>query len=190
MRAMSAFGVTAVLLLAAGCAAQSLPPPAAANRNDAFLPYREMATVGFRARPPDGGEIHGHLGARRDKQSGKLTTHAILGVVYAQKLSRRYETARNARAETLPFRHLVHDGAGCRKQAGCAHIEMFQVDIPEADLRRAHAAGEGYPIKMFGRIGHTTLFPIPKELVAALIKEIDASASAPAAIASKAAPDR
>ena len=165
-------GPLAVAVMAAGCAAKPLEPPAAATRNDAFLPYREIATAPIEQTQPGGGAIMAHLVARRDKASGALTTHAMLGVVYGQRLARRYEQARNARAEALPLRQLVNDGSRCRRQAGCAHLEMFQVDIPEADLRRAHAAAEGYPIKLFGRIGHATLFPIPKEMVAALLVEV------------------
>lgn len=178
MRIERALAAVAALALAAGCAAQSLGPPAASTRSDTFLPYREMATSIIKARSPEGADISAYLGARRDKQTDALTTHAFLAVVYVQKLGRRYESARNARAEALPFRLLVHDGAACRKQMGCAHMEMFQVDIPEADLRQARAAGEGYPIKLFGRLGHNTLFPIPKELVASLLDEIDRPASA------------
>lgn len=178
MRTVRAFVTLFVLALVAGCAGQGLAPSAAATRNDAFLPFREITTPGFKARLPEGGEIHGHLGARRDKQTGAVTTHAILGIVYAQKLSRRYEFARNARTEALPLRLLVHDGVGCRRQTGCAHMELFQADIPEADLRRARSTDEGYAIKLFGRLGHATLFPIPKELVAALIEGIDRPAGA------------
>ena len=185
MRCGPAFVALAALLVA-GCAAQGGAPqalaPTAGTRDDAFLPYREMATSSFEAGQLPGDRVRGSLVARRDKSTAALTTHAILGVVYAQQASRRYETARNARAEALPFRQLYHDGAGCRRQAGCAHAELFQVDIPEADLRRAAAAGEGYPIKLFGRAGHTSLFPVPKELVAALLKEVDAPATVTSAL--------
>lgn len=166
----------ATALLVAGCAAQSVAP-AAGVRDDAFLPYREIATTSFETVQPGGDRVRGHLTARRDRGTGTLTTHAVLGVTYWQKPSRRYEAAHNNRAQALPIRQLFQDGAGCRRQAGCAHAELFQVDVPEADLRRALAAGEGYPIKLFGRAGHNTLFPIPKELVAALFKEADAASA-------------
>jgi hypothetical protein len=172
-----AVAAVATALLHVGCAGQSIAPPAAGARDDTFLPYREIATTSFEVTQPGGDRTRGHLTARRDKGTGALSTHAILGVVYGQKTSRHYEAARNNRAEALPYRQLFHDGAGCRRQAGCAHAELFQVDIPEADLRRALAAGEGYPIKLFGRAGHNTLFPIPKELVAALFREVDAAPS-------------
>lgn len=167
---------TAVLLLIgasllAGCSAQTAAP-GGTLRDDRFLPYREFATPRFAVR--QGLEqISGHLTARHDKATGAVTTHALVGVVYAQKLGRRYEGARNARAELLPFSQLMHDGAGCRRQAGCVHAEAFRIEIPLADLRAAAAAGEGYPIKMFGRAGYETFYPIPKDLVALLVREVD-----------------
>lgn len=170
---------TSFLLI--GCAAQSVAPPNAGVRDDAFLPYREIVTQSFEAPQPGGGRIRGHLAARRDKATGALATHAALGIVYVQKTSRRYETARNSRADALPLRRLFHDGAGCRRQSGCAHAELYQVDIPEADLRAALASGAGYPVKLFARDGHATLFPISNELVAALFKEVDAARPAPVA---------
>ena len=180
-----AIGITAI----AGCSASPPAPTAVASvREDTFLPYREISTASFDIPQALGGRIRGHLTARLAKSTGAVTTHAVVGVVYAQKLGRRYEQARNARAESLPFRLLAHDGNGCRKQTGCAHLELFQIDIPEADLRRAAASGEGYPIKMFGRAGAATLFPFPPDLVRALVKNIDASPATN--LAQKAAPAR
>jgi hypothetical protein len=176
-RRVAAVAVATALLLV-GCAGQTVGPPAAGVRDDAFLPYHLITTTSLEAVQPGGDRIRAQLTARRDKATGAVTTHAILGVVYAQKTSRHYEAARNIRAVALPFRQLFQDGAGCRRQDGCAHAELYQVDIPEADLRRALAVGEGYPVKLFGRAGHNTLFPIPKEIVAALFKELDAAPSA------------
>lgn len=175
MKRGGAVAVVAAAVMLAGCAAQSVAPPTAGTRDDAFLPYREIVTTSFEAVQPGGDRVRGHLTARRDRSTGTLTTHAVVGVVYAQKASRRYEAARNNRAEALPLRQLFQDGAGCRRQTGCAHAELYQVDIPEADLRTASASGSGYPIKLFGRAGHATLIPIPKDLVAMLVKQVDTS---------------
>lgn len=188
-------GVVAALIVASssfvtGCT-NSTPPPAlvvATARDDNFLPYREINTASFEVAQAAGGIVRGRLVARIDKSSGAVTTHAVLGVVYTQKLGRHYEQARNARAEPLSFRSLAHDGTGCRKQSGCAHLQFFEVDIPEADLKRAAASGEGYPIKMFGKTGVSTLYPVPKELVAELVKSIEASP--PPAFTAKLTPSR
>ncbi len=174
--------VTAIVsgMWLAGCAAPGAisSPAAVATRDDGFLPYREIATTSFEAVQPGGDRVRGHLAARRDKTTGTLATHAALGVIYGGKKSRHYEAARNNRAELLAFRRLYHDGTGCKRGAVCAQAELFQVEIPESDLRRALMAGEDYPIKLFDRAGRNTLFPIPKELVAALFKEIDAGVPA------------
>lgn len=181
MKCTVAIATVAAACVIGGCAPRVGAPPIATVRDDSFLPYREIATSSFETKLGGGDRARGHLAARRDKTTGTVTTYAVLGVVYAQRTSRRYDSARNNRAEALPLRQLFHDGAGCRRKTDCAHAELYQVDIPEADLRRALGEGEGYAIKLFGRIGHATLFPIPKELVAGLISEIDATRSRPGA---------
>jgi hypothetical protein len=181
---MGTIRLAVLLLLTAllpACAVQTAAPTGGL-RDDRFLPYREFSTPRFALR--HGREqISGHLTARHDKATGAISTYAIVAVVYGQKLGRRYEAARNARAETLPFTQMLHDGAGCRRQAGCAHAEMFRIEVPLADLRAAATAGEGYPIKMFGRAGYETLYPIPKELVALLMAEIGSWSGEPVAAA-------
>jgi len=176
-------------VLSSGCAAPAAPSAVpAAIRDDAFQPYREIATQSFEAAPSGGDRVRGHLAARRDRANGELAVRAVLGVVYVHKTGRHYETARNSRAEALPFRRLHRDDAACRRAMGCARAELFEVDVPLRDLQRALNAGDGYPIKMFSRAGDATLFPIPPALIVALFRGIDKTA--PAVVANAPAPPR
>ncbi|MGE3916802.1 MAG: hypothetical protein AB7F78_14010 [Hyphomicrobiaceae bacterium] len=180
------FGLALLIALAMGaCSSASVETPGASpirQRDDAFLPYREVTTSPFESGRLPGDRISGSLGARVDRKTGAATTYALLTVVYAERQGRRYETARNLQAEALPMRQVYKDGSHCRKLSGCVHAEAFQVDLPPAELRQALAAGNGYAIKLFGRAGAGTVFAFPKDTLAALFKAIDA----PAAVAASA----
>lgn len=176
MRTLGVVLVLGAAAMLASCASPAVSPsvPAqAAARDDKFLPYTEVVTATHAIGQFPADHVRMHLVAHLDRTSGKATTHAILSVVYAQRPSRHYESARNERAALLPMRQLMQDGGWCRRQRGCAHAESYQVDIPESDLRQARSSGAGYPIKLFARAGAPVLFPIQKEQVGSLVAALD-----------------
>lgn len=169
-----AFGVVAGL---AGCAAPGLQGTGSgpvAQRDDQFKPYQEYATDDALVRTHNS-YAGARLVARRDRTTGAITTYAYAIVGYIQRLTRRYEAARNERAEPLAFRQLSHEPAVCRRELGCAHRHMLEIAIPEADLRRALAAGQDYPIKLFARAGEEAIVPVTRAQIAALYKALEAA---------------
>lgn len=164
-------------VLAVALAACASPANVPQLRDDQFLPYREVSTpvvqgVGSTERTSMG------LIGRRDRASRAVSTHALVGVSYFAREGRRYEQARSSQAEALPMRRIKHDGAACRRKEGCHHVEVFLVDVPEPELRKAQAARTGYPIKLFTRAGQATLFPLTSEQVATLFSLLEATADA------------
>ena len=169
----------AVLLGLAGCA-QGLDSEAAKRtvaNSDEFKPYSEVRGAMIRTGPVNDHRLL-QLLARRDRKTGAVTTHAEVGIIYHQRATRHYEITRNARAEVLPMRMLLHEGTGCRRLEGCVHTLSLLIDIPEADLRASVTSG--YQFKVFARAGEEALFQVPPSLIEALLKAIDAPPAATA----------
>jgi hypothetical protein len=144
--------------------------------DDKFKPHQQISSEPVHMTGP-WGRLGMALLARRDRTTGSFTTHAVVSVAYNGTYTRQYEEARSASTELLAFRQLVHTGAGCQKAGGCPHSHTFEIAVPEAALRKALAASDGYPIKMFARTGEATLFPITAGQVRTLLQAIDAKAS-------------
>ena len=183
VRCIQIICAVALCALLAGCAASDLNTPEARQtvaKDDPFLPYTAIAGKTIRM---NGGPLSSErqilsLLARRDKKSGVLTTYARISIGYVQKTHRRYDTVRNDRSETLAMKSLSSEGAGCRRDEGCPHVEEFLVDLPEAQLRESLKTG--YRFKVFARAGNEVLFPVPAELIQALLAAADAPAPSPA----------
>lgn len=175
----SAFFVVSI----GGCTINT-PATETVLRDDQFLPYLEFSTPLY-----PGGAPHTQMAliARRDRKSGTLTTYAMLAVGYLG-LTRTYEQARNQRTDQLRLRKIRHLGQQCRQGASCAHTEVVEVELPEPDLRRALAAREGYPVKLFARTGVPVLFPFAHVHIAQLFGSVDAGKTAPAPAMSDPAP--
>ncbi len=167
----------------AGCAGQQQQIEAASAiklTDDGFRPFREYSTG-----PITSGNAVGigrkQLVGRVDRKTGAATFALQFEIAYNASNKRRYDSARNARAEPLPF-HAVPRKAECDRRSGtCTYDELFVVTIPEADLRAAPA--EGYQVKAFAKAGPDALISVPKPLIASLLARIDADrgGAAPAA---------
>ena len=186
LRPLPIAGVILALLLApmsSACTA-GLDSPLALEtktRDDPFLPYVATAgkTIEMYAGPITSERHTVSLLARRDRKTGVLTTHAHIQLRYHQVAHRRYETARNDRAEALGLKAISSMGAGCRKPEGCPHLEEFLVDIPEPQLREAQQSG--YKFKVFNKAGEWVYFQVPPQLVKALFVASDSPTGAKAA---------
>lgn len=144
--------------------------------DDSFRPFKEYSTG-----PIKSGNALG-LGAKQlvgrvDRKTGALTMALQFEIVYVAGNKRRYDQARNARAEPLAF-HSVPRRADCPRHKDCTYDELFVVTIPEAELRAAPA--EGYQIKAFAKNGPDVLVSIPKPLIVSLFAQIDRDRAAPA----------
>ena len=185
VRPVIALSLIAVLLMLAGCAGGLDTPQAleTKTRDDPFLPYVATAgkTIEMYAGPITAERHTVSLLARRDRKTSVLSTHAHIHLRYHQVVHRRYETARNDRAEALTIKLISSMGAGCRKQEGCPHLEEFLVDIPEPQLREAQQTG--YKFKVFNKPGEWVHFQIPPPLVKALFVAADSPGETKAAAA-------
>jgi hypothetical protein len=137
-------------------------------RNDPFTPYQEYISntikQGFHET-----HLQYRIIGRRDRKTGSVTTLARVGIGYIGNHQRKYEIARNNRAETLPITVIVRT-PGCMKKP-CPYVEEFDVEIPEAELRAGAAAS--YAFKVFARMGQEHVVDIPKPLIRSLIDGID-----------------
>jgi hypothetical protein len=155
---------------------QSAPPSQIATRDDTFQPYREFRSgrVTLRHYP---NIVSYELIGRLDRKSGVLTTLIEVDFAYAALRHRHYNAARDARAGTLRLVPLRANGR-CAGSAPCPHEEVFEVLIPEADLREAPA--EGYALKVFAKDGPETVISIGKERILALLAAADGARKAAA----------
>jgi hypothetical protein len=164
---MAVVAVLAVLLLA-GCTAA--PPTEVLSKDDPFKPYREIESPHHRV-PVNPGSVLYRLVAQTDRATG---TTAILVKVQHSYLGRHrntYESARNARAEPLPFTVIARYGQ-CRVREDCPIDELYTVQVPEADLRAAR--DKGYAFKVFPRTGPEIVITVPPEMIASLTARLDA----------------
>lgn len=163
----------AMLFLLGGC---SIPPPAAEIRekDDPFSPQKQMAT-GFVRVPSTAAVVGLQLVGDVDRGTGAAKATARLQLLYVDGHGRKYEVARNDRAEQLALVTQATKGR-CSLGNKCPHEEIIAVSIPVAELRRGTA--EGYRFKLFARIGPDVLVTVPKELVVNLLASIDGKPAA------------
>jgi hypothetical protein len=167
MRTTLAFLVACSALLQA-CAVN--PPPSHVQvRDDNFAPYREMATGSVES--GNGLSLESlQLFARIDRTTGALSTFVKVTHVYKAALKVFFESARNTRAEPLKLTPLGRTSK-CNPKTGCIYTEVYQIDIPETELRQAGPAG--YPFKVFARVAGERTLTIPKALVDSLLHKIE-----------------
>ena len=153
----------------AACAAGGSAPEIAV-RDDNFRPYREY-TTGKQLVSTYPNTFAAELIGRVDRKTGATTTLISADFAYQDDRMRKYESARDARAEALPLQGISRVRS-CEQHV-CVHEEKFAVEIPEDALRRAPAGG--YQPKIFARDGGDTTVTIPKGqidlLLAALHKQ-------------------
>jgi hypothetical protein len=153
--------------LFAACAAGTAAPEIAL-RDDNFRPYREY-TAGqqiVRAYP---NTLATELVARVDRKSGAITTLISADFAYWGRHMRKYESARDARAEALPFEKISRHRS-C-EHGDCLYHETFTVEIPQGELRRAPPAG--YQLKIFARRGDEAVITVPHGDIERLLMAID-----------------
>jgi hypothetical protein len=156
-----------VVLALAACT--TLPPSEIRVRDDQFSPYRELAT-GFVAPSSSSAQLGLQLVAQIDRASGSAKILARTRIAYVDSRRRHYTVARNNKAEQLALTHVSAKGQ-CNLGSSCPHEEIVAVEVTEADLRRS--AAEGYPFKLFAKIGPEVLVLVPKAMVANLLAQID-----------------
>ena len=157
-----------------GCQINPAPSEEITLHDDEFRPFVEYATGTIRLSSyPD--LIFLKLVARIDRKTGKTTTLVGLVIGYEGSGLRKYQSARNARAEVLrfykPSRH-----RSCEKRA-CVADETLMIEIPETELRRAPP--DGYKLKVFARDGSDLLVAIPRGVIERLFAKIDKQPSPP-----------
>lgn len=151
-----------------GCQINPVPFEEITLQDDKFRPFVEYATGTIRlsSYPND---ILPKLMARIDRKTGKTSTLASVTFVYSARHMRKYESARNARAEVLrfykPTRHRT-----CEKRA-CVVNETLMIGIPQPELRQA--SPDGYKLKVFARDGSDMLIAIPGRAIEQLFAKLD-----------------
>lgn len=144
--------------------------------DDQFKPFRQYKTGAIRNQPFDRPGDANHemeLAAQIQRTGGARAIGLQVRITYSGDFVRTYQEARNAKADLLHIQKVVHQSSGCSKQySGCSRIEFVVVDIPEAELR--NAGNEGYPIKLFPKVGAGLQLTIPKSLIASLFTAVDA----------------
>ncbi len=161
--------------LLAACAVNQVAP-AIALRDDTFRPYREY-TTGQRTVGGYPNTITTELVARVDRKTGASATLLGVGFVYKAERMRRYESARNARAEALTLQR-VSRHRSCEKRS-CVFDENVTIEIPESELRRATASG--YQLKVFAQDGGDATLAIEKADIERLLAALDAPGAQAAA---------
>ncbi len=137
-------------------------------RDDNFRPYREYTTGPARiSNYPN--LIATELIARVDRKSRAAATLVSMEIAYTGDQMRNYESARNARAESLGFQQIGRSRS-CEKRM-CTYDETFTVEIPPDELRRAPPGG--YQFKVFGRGGGDALITVPKGAIDRLLGAVD-----------------
>jgi hypothetical protein len=168
------------MLLAAACATQEQQiSTASAIRvaDDSFKPYREYSSGPIRSANMQGAGVK-MLTARVDRKTGALTALLQFQIHYIDYNKRRYEQARNARAELLPMQRTPRR-ADCPRRDDCTYDEVFAITLPEADLRAAPA--EGYLVKVFPSSGPEIAISVPKPVIVSLFERVDADRGKPSA---------
>lgn len=173
LRALVPWLSLAILSFAvAGCATTEQQTAAAVNGrilDDKFRPYREFQTGEIRVANTVGTGAK-RLVARVDRKTGKATW--ILSFVIAYDgTGRHYREARNARAEPLQVRTVAHKSSNCMS-GPCHHFETVEIDIPEAELRQAPAAG--YQLKLLAKSGPDALIEVAKPVIDSLAAQVEA----------------
>ncbi|HKZ96597.1 MAG TPA: hypothetical protein VJ045_06415 [Hyphomicrobiaceae bacterium] len=166
-RALEYAAFLAISLLAAGSAAAHAGE--IALRDDTFLPYREYSAGQVRLSSYPN-LIATELLARVDRKTGAISTLVSLEFAYGGDHLRSYESARNARAETLRFNAISHRRS-CEKKDLCVYDEIFTVEIPETELRGAPS--DGYQLKVFARGGGDAVVTVPRATIERLLAAVD-----------------
>jgi hypothetical protein len=117
-----------------------------------------------------------------DRKTGGIGAGLQYTITYTG-IQRKYHEARNVRAEQLSVRSVLHHASGCNKYAGCLHTEAVLIDLPVSELR--NAGNQGYPIKLFPKIGKGIEIEIPKTLIVSLLAALDAGEQRTAAAQQK-----
>ena len=177
----------AAAVLAIGCGvgacASGANSPAAqqvAAKADPFRPYDEVSTVTLKQAAATQIVTLRLLG-RRDRTTKTVTTHAFVQIAYEAAGARRYESARNEKAQPLKFAVLSKAIPRCQAKAGCFFTEEYLVDIPETELRAARQAG--YRFKIFARSTPELLIAVPAPIIVALAEGMDKQLAATPAVA-------
>ena len=151
-----------------GCQINPAPSEEITLQDDKFRPFVEYATGTIRLSSCPN-YILFKLIARIDRKTRKTSTLVSVTFVYSARHMRKYESARNARAEVLrfykPTRH-----RSCEKRA-CVVNETLMIGIPQAELRRAPP--DGYQLKVFARDGSDMLIAIPRGAIERLLAKLD-----------------
>ncbi|MHA1573103.1 MAG: hypothetical protein ACTSX8_03830 [Alphaproteobacteria bacterium] len=151
-----------------GCQVNPAPSEGITLQDDKFRPFVEYATGTIRLSSYPN-YILLKLIARIDRKTGKTSTLVSVTFVYSARHMRKYESARNARAEVLrfykPTRH-----RSCEKRA-CVVNETLMIEIPETELRQA--SPDGYKLKVFARDGSDMLIAIPRGAIERLLAKLD-----------------
>jgi hypothetical protein len=164
-------GLAVVVGLPIGMAAcQTRPPEDILAKDDSFRPYRELESGVLRI-IVNPGHVLIRLIAQIDRKTGASITIAKVQHSYLGQHRSNYDTARNAKAEPLKFSVVARYG-NCHVRKDCPLDELYIVEIPEAELRAAGA--QGYPFKVFPRVGHDVLITVPQVMVKSLLTLLDA----------------
>lgn len=177
-------------LVVCACASQDQKIAAASeikSSDDQFLPYREYTsglyteTGALLSKEAVRANV---LVGRVDKTTGGKQFAVQVLLHYSEDRRRKFESARNSRAEALQLVQIERVRKNCDKKLDlCSFSEFVNILIPEPGLRGAGA--NGYPIKLFARSGDSTVVDIPKAVIASLLAKVDADpaiASAPAKV--------
>ena len=151
-----------------GCQINPAPSEEITLQDDEFRPFVEYATGTIRLSSYPN-YILLKLIARIDRKTGKTSTLASVTFVYPGRAMRKYNSARNARAEVLRFYKPLRQRE-CEKRV-CSVSETLMIEIPETELRRAPP--DGYKLKVFARDGSDMLVAIPRGVIERLFAKLD-----------------
>ena len=171
--------VIALALMLPGCATPEQKLAAASNVStvdDQFNPHRQYRTGAIKSSFNESvavGNYETQLMAEVDRKTGASGAGLQFTIRYTANLQRKYQEARNANAENLAVHSVVHHASDCSKKLGsCTYLEAVIIDLPVAGLRSA--GNQGYPIKLFPKIGQGIELAIPKSLITSLFDGVDA----------------
>jgi hypothetical protein len=163
--------VVLVLVLSLGLSAcQTRPPDSILAKDDTFRPYRELESGVLRLSVSPG-HMMIRLIAQIDRKTGVSTTLVKVQHSYLGQHRSNYESARNSKAEPLKFSVVARYG-NCHARKDCPIDELYLVELPEAELRGSGA--QGYPFKVFPRVGHDILVTVPHDMIKNLLTLLDA----------------
>jgi hypothetical protein len=162
-----------VLALLCACATVEQQTAAAVHGrilDDKFRPYKEFQTGEIHVTTPVGTGAK-QLIARVDRKTARATYILVFHIAYPGNHRRTYSNARNDRAEALKVTPIARNSAGCRSTYGCNFDELVEIQIPEADLRQAPAAG--YQLKLLPVLGPDALIVVAKHVIESLLAKVD-----------------